>query len=94
MYKPEARVIENILKNKKILIKEIIASRIYLNSKILDLIEQYLELGNFSYSHTGGMMSSNYNEKFFKNLLDKKRINQRKDIYKKIRRNFSKLHLV
>ena len=71
-------------------------ARIYLNQKVLDDIEKYLEIDSFSYSHDGmgGILFTSFWGEFFLNLLDEEKSKERKKLYRRIKNRFNKMHNV
>jgi hypothetical protein len=87
-----ARVIE-LAKKRQQLHDSIISSRVYLNSKVLNLIEAYLQLDEFSFTDDGmgGVLVTTYWADFFANILDDGKKEKRKKIYQKIKRMMNSL---
>lgn len=87
------RILE--LSNKRQQLSDLIrSSRIYLNHKTLNMVDNYLSISKFSY-HDDGMNGALYTEfwrEFFINILDKKKISTRNEIYNKIKNRLSKLY--
>ena len=72
------------------------SSRLYLNAKVLNLIEDYLKIDEFTFSDDGmgGILFTNYWREFFNNILDNDRIQKRKRLYQKIKKRLNKVYQV
>jgi len=58
--------------------------RVYLNSRLIERIRDYLNVGEFHYEHDAGGLTNTYYEDFFKNIIDKSNIKQRQKLKDKI----------
>jgi len=70
LYEDMKRDIQTLSEKRASLRAEIKMASIYLKTKFLDRVEEYLKLGDFSYDTDGGLFVNTYYENFFENLLD------------------------
>lgn len=96
LYQPERYRITALSEKRQKLLEKIRSSRVYLNTKTLDLIEDYLKINEFTFRQDGmgGSFSSDYWEEFFSNILDDHRIQKRKRLYQKIKKRLNKIFRV
>lgn len=64
---------------------------IYFREDLTRKIEDYITMARFTYLTDGGLLFDTYLESFFDNLLDAKRIDQRRVLYKKIIKRLQRL---
>jgi len=91
LYRDIYATVEIYRKKLDNLCREIRRSRIYLNDKSLDKIEEYWSIGDIRYD-TDCIGGSSYLVEFFKNILDEDNLKIRKILFKKIKKSFTKLH--
>jgi len=96
IYQPDRDRIIALSEKRQELREKIRSSRVYLNAKTLNLIEDYLKINEFTFSYDGmgGILYTGYWREFFNNILDDDRIQKRKRLYQKIKKRLNKIYRV
>ncbi len=66
---------------------------LYIPQDAVELVQDYIAVGNFSWKDDAAGLFDDYNERFFENLLHPKNKKEREKAYLKVKKRFSKLKL-
>ena len=83
--------IEELAKSRKQVNDDLKVGRLYLNGKIIEDIQTYINIGHFSFQQDGSGLIDTYYLNFFKNLIDENNRQKRSQLSESIKKGLKKL---
>lgn len=91
LFSPDYARIEKHADNKRQLIDNLKIARLYLNKKIIKQMQEYIDIGHFTFEHDGFGMVNTYYLDFFKNIMNATNKQNRLQLAESIKLNLYKL---